>query len=238
MARRLPSPRLAALSARQFRYVATALFLIVVLTISLPRFSRDKLVHSDHLKFSGSGNDQGKTRIQYAFPEEEMVHPGHVRIQRQQKIREAFFHAWNGYKDHAWLHDELMPVSGGNKDPFSGWAATLVDSLDSLYILDLKPEFENALKALEAIDFTKPGTDRVPVFETTIRYLGGLLGAYDVSEGKYPILLKKADELGEFLFQAFNTKTGIPVPYFHWENPKAKLEGESNVLLAQIGENE
>jgi hypothetical protein len=33
-----------------------------------------------------------------------------------------------------------------------------------------------------------------------------LLGAYDVSGGKYPLLLQKADQLGEFLFQAIDTQ--------------------------------
>ena len=57
-----------------------------------------------------------------------------------------------------------MPISGGKKDPYVGWAATLVDSLDSLYILGLQEEFGNALEALNSIDFTKPNAERVPVF--------------------------------------------------------------------------
>jgi len=129
-----------------------------------------------------------------------------------------------------------MPISGGKKDPYVGWAATLVDSLDSLYILGLQEEFGNALEALNSIDFTKPNAERVPVFETTIRYLGGLLGAYDVSGGKHPILLEKADQLGEFLFRAFNTPNSIPVPYYWWQKPNDNLEGDTGVLIAQIGE--
>ena len=107
-----------------------------------------------------------------------------------------------------------MPISGGYKVPFVGWAATLVDGLDTLYIMGLHEEFNYALEALDSIDVSQPNTQRVPVFETTIRYLGGLLGAYDISGGKYPILLQKADQLGELLFRAFNTPNGIPVPYY------------------------
>lgn len=73
------------------------------------------------------------------------------------------------------------------------------------------------------------------MFESTIRYLGGLLGAYDISEGKYPKLLEKADELGEFLFQAFNTANGLPVPYYNWKNTNDVLRGSHGVLVAQIG---
>lgn len=46
-------------------------------------------------------------------------------------------------------------------------------------------------------------------FETTIRYLGGLLSAYHMT--KNPILLQKADELGKALLPAFNTISGLPV---------------------------
>ncbi|KUJ24161.1 putative mannosyl-oligosaccharide alpha-1,2-mannosidase [Mollisia scopiformis] len=128
-----------------------------------------------------------------------------------------------------------MPLSGGQKDPFAGWAATLVDGLDTLYIMGLQEEFDNALKALDSIDFSTPKAERVPVFETTIRFLGGLLGAYDVSGPKYPIILQKADQLGEFLLRAFNTSTGIPVPYFWWGKQDDILQGENNVIIAQIG---
>ena len=87
-------------------------------------------------------------------------------------MKDAFRHAWKGYNHYAWMHDEVMPISGRHKDPFAGWAATLVDSLDSLYIMGLQEKFEEALEALEEIDFTKPNADKVPVFEVTIRYLG------------------------------------------------------------------
>lgn len=37
------------------------------------------------------------------------------------------------------------------------------------------------------------------VFETTIRYLGGLLSAYEQSNFQFPILLQKAKEVGDKL---------------------------------------
>lgn len=37
------------------------------------------------------------------------------------------------------------------------------------------------------------------MFETTIRYLGGLLSAYELSEEKYPALLAKAKEVADKL---------------------------------------
>jgi hypothetical protein len=48
----------------------------------------------------------------------------------------------------------------------------------------------------------------VPFFETTIRYLGGLLGAYAMSGNT--VLLSRADDLGMALLPAFNTSHGLP----------------------------
>jgi len=173
-------------------------------------------------------------RIQARFPKESAGAKS-LRLYRRGRVEDAFKHAWKGYKEHAWLHDEVMPVSGGQKDPFVGWAATLVDSLDSLYIMGLKDEFAEALSALEHINFSKPNSDKVPVFEVTIRYLGGMLGAWDISGHKYPILLQKAKQLGEFLYKAFDTDSGLPVPYYFWRNATSgRLPGQDKVIIAQI----
>ncbi|KAA8563731.1 hypothetical protein EYC84_011750 [Monilinia fructicola] len=68
-----------------------------------------------------------------------------ITKKRREAVREAFIRSWKSYKDHAWLHDELLPVTGGFKDPFGGWAANLVDCLDTLWIMDLKEEFYEPL---------------------------------------------------------------------------------------------
>lgn len=46
-------------------------------------------------------------------------------------------HAWAGYKKHAWGHDHLHPISHGHDDWF-GLGLTILDALDTLYIMDLK----------------------------------------------------------------------------------------------------
>ena len=139
------------------------------------------------------------------------------RDKRQSKVKAEFKKAWGGYQKYAWLHDELSPVTGKFRDPFCGWAATLVDSLDTLWIMGLEEEFDQAAKAIDSIDFTTSPRGDIPMFETTIRYLGGLLAAYDVSEGKYPNLLAKAEELGEILIGAFDTPNRMPVLYYRWK---------------------
>jgi mannosyl-oligosaccharide alpha-1,2-mannosidase len=155
-------------------------------------------------------------KIQHAFNDETPTAKIN-REKRQSKVKEEFKRAWNGYRKHAWLHDELSPVTGNFRDPFCGWAATLVDGLDTLWIMGLEEEFEEAAKAIDLIDFTTSPRGDIPMFETTIRYMGGLLAAYDVSGGKYGNLLTKAVELGEILIGAFDTPNRMPVLYYRWK---------------------
>jgi len=67
-------------------------------------------------------------RIQHNFKQETITEK-YIRLARLNAVKSNFTHAWKGYKDHAWLQDEVKPISGGSQDPFGGWAATLVDSL-------------------------------------------------------------------------------------------------------------
>lgn len=142
------------------------------------------------------------------------------REARRDTVRAEARRAWFAYKEFAWGHDELAPVSKGSRDPFCGWAATLVDSLDTLWIMGLGDEFEHALEAVQRIDFTTSSyRDEIPVFESTIRYLGGLLAAFDVSGGAaggHTVLLDKAVELAEVLMGVFDTPNRMPVLYYNW----------------------
>ncbi|KAH6891072.1 glycosyl hydrolase family 47-domain-containing protein [Thelonectria olida] len=144
------------------------------------------------------------------------------RLHRQGRVKAELERAWSGYRKFAWMHDELTPESKSFKDPFCGWAATLVDSLDTLWIADMRDEFDEAANAVAKIDFTFTPRSDIPVFETTIRYLGGLIAAYDVSggeKGKYPMLLNKAVELAEILMGIFDTPNRMPILYYHWRAP-------------------
>lgn len=52
-------------------------------------------------------------------------------------VQEAFRHAWKGYKDFAWGHDELKPISKSYSEWF-GLGLTLIDALDTMWILSLQ----------------------------------------------------------------------------------------------------
>ncbi|KAJ2893119.1 glycosyl hydrolase family 47 [Zalerion maritima] len=139
---------------------------------------------------------------------------------RRWEVKEAFEHAWKGYKKQAWGWDELMPVSGGHRNVFNGWGATLIDTLDTLWIMDMKDEFNEAVEHVAGLDFNNLTQPNINLFETNIRYLGGLLGAYDLSGEK--ILLRKATELGHMLYAAFDTSTRMPtLPFFNPDNARA-----------------
>jgi hypothetical protein len=160
-----------------------------------------------------------------------------VRETRLAAVKDSFRHSWNGYKQNAWLHDEVKPLTGKSHDPFGGWAATLVDALDTLWIMDLKDEFKEAVLACEQIDFTTTEADSINVFETTIRYLGGFLAAYELSDKQHPALLKKATEVGELLMCAFDTPNRMPIARWSWKDYAAgrRQTAPHQVLVSEIG---
>ena len=164
-----------------------------------------------------SGKPLDIPRIQHHFGSEDTSsEESRIREKRLHAVQQTFEHAWEGYRQHAWLKDEVSPISGGNRNTFGGWAATLVDSLDTLWIMSMRKEFDEAVSALIEIDFTKSSEEEINVFETTIRYLGGFLSAYDLSG--YSALLHKALELGEMLYVAFDTPNRMPITRWKWES--------------------
>ena len=183
-----------------------------------------------------SGQPAKIPRIQHTFlPETQKARS--VREERLQNVRASFLHCWDGYKKNAWMRDEVAPVTGGYRNTFGGWSATLVDTLDTLWIIGLKDEFEMALMDVANIDFTTTAERTLNVFETTIRYLGGLLSAYDISDAKYPVLLEKASELGEMLYAAFDTPNRMPITRWDWRSSALGKgqEADETVLVAEIG---
>jgi mannosyl-oligosaccharide alpha-1,2-mannosidase len=157
------------------------------------------------------------------------------REQRRADVKRAFQRCWTAYRERAWLQDELAPISGTSKSTFGGWAATLVDTLDTLWIMDLKAEFAEAVDATVTIDFSTASFEEINVFETTIRYLGGLLSAYDLCGDSR--LLDKSLELADMLYVAFDTPNRMPI--LRWK-VQAAAAGEAQVadggvLVAEIG---
>ncbi|ETI22886.1 hypothetical protein G647_04680 [Cladophialophora carrionii CBS 160.54] len=159
-----------------------------------------------------------------------------VQRSRQLQVKEAFKKCWTSYHEKAWMRDELSPISGGGRDTFGGWAATLVDALDTLWIMGLEDEFRTAASAAVNIDFSTSTDDTINVFETTIRYLGGFLAAYDLSGERQ--LLTKAVEVGEMLLVAFDTPNHMPITRWDWKKAAAGIEKQRApdfMLVSELG---
>ncbi|XP_010721716.2 mannosyl-oligosaccharide 1,2-alpha-mannosidase IC [Meleagris gallopavo] len=129
---------------------------------------------------------------------------------RKMKIKEMMKFAWDNYKQYALGKNELRPLTknGHIGNMFGGLrGATVVDALDTLYIMELEEEFQEAKTWVEkSFDLNVNG--EASLFEVNIRYIGGLLAAYYLTGEE--VFKSKALELGEKLLPAFNTPTGIP----------------------------
>ncbi|KAK1999724.1 family 47 glycosyl hydrolase [Colletotrichum falcatum] len=146
------------------------------------------------------------------------VNPHPEAPQRQKAVRDAFKKSYDGYKRYAWARDELAPVSAQGRDTFGGWAASLVDSMDTLWIMGFRTEFYAAAEVAAQLDWANTTDQSANMFEVTIRHLGGLLSAYDLS-GEVA-LLKKATELGDMLYMGFDTPNRIPGFWMNFEDAK------------------
>lgn len=98
---------------------------------------------------------------------------------RQEAVVGAFKHAWKAYKMHAWGKDELKPISQSSNDWFN-LGLTLIDSLDTMWLMGLDDEFNEAA-AWVRFEMKIAQDKDVNLFETTIRVLGGLLSTYHLT---------------------------------------------------------
>ncbi|KAL5012350.1 hypothetical protein ScPMuIL_010901 [Solemya velum] len=157
----------------------------------------------------------------------------------KEKVKEMFRHAYNSYMTYARPADELMPLSckgryrdtepsrGDIDETLGNFTLTLIDTLDTLVVLNEVEEFEIAVR--HVIEDTSFDSDIVvSVFETNIRVLGGLLSGHILALHLKKIkkamswyngeLLTMAKEIGYRLLPAFNTTTGIPFPRINLRN--------------------
>lgn len=124
----------------------------------------------------------------------------------QKAIVHAFKHAWSAYRKYAWGKDELKPVSQDSNEWFN-LGLTLIDSLDTMWLMGLSQEFNEATEWV-AKEMVITQDKDVNLFETTIRVLGGLLSTYHLTQND--TFLEKAKELGDRLLLCFDTKSSIP----------------------------
>ncbi|KAF2251030.1 glycoside hydrolase family 47 protein [Trematosphaeria pertusa] len=150
------------------------------------------------------------------------------QTRRAEAVIEMFRFAWNGYYTYAFPNDDLLPVNDSYSNSRNGWGVIAVDGLDTAIITEQTDIVNQILDFIPTIDFTKTGygekdgaLEVVSLFETNIRYIGGLLSSYDLLKGpfkhldvdddKVDALLDQCVTLADTLKFAFDTPSGIPV---------------------------
>jgi mannosidase alpha-like ER degradation enhancer 2 len=155
-----------------------------------------------------------------------------------EKVRAEFLHCWHAYEQYAWGHDELRPLSKAPRDWHGNESLlmTPVDALDTMLIMGLDAEAEKAKQLIiEKLSFDKD--IEVKNFEITIRILGGLLSAYQMTHDER--LLKMADDLGTRLLPVFDSPTGMPYMYVNLKTGKTRgaksNPAEIGTLILEFG---
>ncbi|KAJ1939358.1 hypothetical protein EC988_007332, partial [Linderina pennispora] len=131
-----------------------------------------------------------------------------LRALRATDVRKEFKRMWEAYSKHAFGADEINPLTMEAVTSRNGWGATIIDALDTIYIMGLDKEFQDAKQFVKKVDFDHNDGEPSKVFETNIRYIGGLISAYELSGDR--VFLKQATALADNMLEAFDTPTGIP----------------------------
>lgn len=153
------------------------------------------------------------------------------------RVKAEFLHAWAGYRRYAWGHDELRPLSRQPRDWYGqSLLMTPVDALDTLVLMGLTREADADRELIATrLDFDKDID--VKTFEITIRLLGGLISAYQLTGDAR--LLAKAEDLGARLLPAFNSPTGLPYVYVNLRTGRTRgvqsNPAETGTLLLEFG---
>jgi ER degradation enhancer, mannosidase alpha-like 2 len=154
-----------------------------------------------------------------------------------EQVKQEFLHAWNGYKQYAWGHDELKPLSKTAHDWYSGsLEMTPVDALDTLILMGMKDEADKTREFIAtSLNFNQD--IYVKNFEITIRLLGGLLSSYELTND--PRLLALAQDLGDRLMPAFDSPTGMPYVFVNLKTAAVRGEvsnpAEIGTLIVEFG---
>ncbi|KAI1891634.1 hypothetical protein AGOR_G00145800 [Albula goreensis] len=186
--------------------------------------------------------------------------PREERHRLRNQVVEMFDHAYQNYMEHAYPADELMPLTcrgrvrgqepsrGDVDDALGKFSLTLIDTLDTLALLNKTVEFEAAVKKVLS-DVKLDNDVVVSVFETNIRVLGGLLGGHTMAvclreQGQHMLwyqdeLLHMAKDLGLRLLPAFNTSSGLPYPRVNLRHgvrgPETRTGTETDTCTACAG---
>ncbi|XP_023161423.2 mannosyl-oligosaccharide alpha-1,2-mannosidase IA isoform X1 [Drosophila hydei] len=166
--------------------------------------------------------------------------PAGIQFERRAHVKQMMEHAWHNYKLYAWGKNELRPLS---QRPHSGsifgsydLGATIVDGLDTLYIMGLEKEYKEGRDWIERRFSLDNISAELSVFETNIRFVGGMLTLYAFTGD--PMYKEKAQHVADKLLPAFQTPTGIPYALVNTKTGMAKNYGWASggsSILSEFG---
>ncbi|KAJ2968073.1 hypothetical protein NUW58_g10304 [Xylaria curta] len=149
-------------------------------------------------------------------------------------VKEAFQRSWDGYYEYAFPNDSLKPISKSYENDRNGWGASAVDAISTALIMGKDDVVDQIVDHIKTVNFnrTVAGAEGVSLFETTIRYLGGLVSAYDFLTGPFEgqvdkesvqTILDQAVNLADLLSVAFNTPSGVPINSLIFNGPNGPV---------------
>jgi len=151
------------------------------------------------------------------------------------QIKAEFLHAWNGYKQFAWGHDEVHPISGTASEFFvTGHpiGLSIIEALDTLFVMELDSELAAGVTWIEQnLNFDIDGDFHV--FEAIIRVVGGLLAGF-LATGNQKLLALTVDITDRLLPAFTQSPTGMP---FQFVNLHTGAVSGNTPPLAEIGTN-
>jgi len=137
-----------------------------------------------------------------------------------ERVKQQYLHAWNSYKQNAWGHDELNPLSGKPHDWYGvSLHMTQIDGLDTMLLMGLQQQAQEAQEDLDQ-NLSFDQDIYVKNFEITIRCLGGLLSSYEMTGDRR--LLDLAEDLAKRLLPAFHSPTGLPYEFVNLKTGKVR----------------
>ena len=134
-----------------------------------------------------------------------------IKIQYQEndplinELKEIVSKSFSYYLDFCSLHGEINTKTGECIDNF-GFPVTLLESLETLYLLDLKDLYNRAYSIVKS-SFKCNELNDVNRREMWTRGVASLIGAYSLTGQK--MFLEKATECGKILIQNDNKKDAI-----------------------------
>jgi mannosyl-oligosaccharide alpha-1,2-mannosidase len=129
---------------------------------------------------------------------------------RANAVKTSFLSSFNDYLKYAKGYDALMPISKNGTGGFGDWGATWVDAITTAHVMGLDNIVKDGIVFINSIDFDNTSQEEISIFETNIRYVGGLLSLHELTGKKHQSLVKQANVIGKHLLKGWVNGNDLP----------------------------